>query len=124
MIYLDTHVVAWLYRGERALLSKRVQEIVTGNLLVVSPMVVLELDYLYEAKRVREPAAQVLHHLQRQLPLSICGKPFADIVAVAQYCGWTRDPFDRLIVAHASLEESILLTKDKTIRAHYRAAVW
>ncbi|MEW6353064.1 MAG: PIN domain-containing protein [Pseudomonadota bacterium] len=124
MIYLDTHVVAWLYQGARAQFSKRAQALIADNALSISPMVVLELDYLYETKRVREPAARVLRHLQRQLALSICDKPFADIVAAAHYCAWTRDPFDRLIVAHASLEENTLLTKDKAIHAHYRAAVW
>jgi len=37
---------------------------------------------------------------------------------------WTRDPFDRLIVGLAALAGSALLTKDRTIRKHYRKATW
>jgi PIN domain nuclease of toxin-antitoxin system len=37
---------------------------------------------------------------------------------------WTRDPFDRLITAHAAIDESPLLTKDDTIHTYYPGAVW
>jgi len=37
---------------------------------------------------------------------------------------WTRDPFDRLIVAHAAANDARLLTKDEKIRRHYKRAVW
>jgi PIN domain nuclease of toxin-antitoxin system len=37
---------------------------------------------------------------------------------------WTRDPFDRLIVARARATELPLLTKDMKIHAHFKAAVW
>jgi PIN domain nuclease of toxin-antitoxin system len=37
---------------------------------------------------------------------------------------WTRDPFDRLIVAQAAVRDAPLLTKDRAIRRRYRAAVW
>ena len=37
---------------------------------------------------------------------------------------WVRDPFDRLIVGHASANDAPLVTKDEKIRKHYRRAVW
>jgi PIN domain nuclease of toxin-antitoxin system len=37
---------------------------------------------------------------------------------------WTRDPFDRIIVANASLENSILVSKDQSILGHYPFARW
>jgi len=37
---------------------------------------------------------------------------------------WTRDPFDRLIVAHAIKANCNLLTKDEKIRKNYAHAVW
>jgi PIN domain nuclease of toxin-antitoxin system len=37
---------------------------------------------------------------------------------------WTRDPFDRLIVAQASLFDAPLITKDADVHAHYRNVVW
>jgi len=42
--------------------------------------------------------------------------------AVAQ--SWTRDPFDRLIVAQAAIRATALLTKDRVIRRRYAPAFW
>ena len=37
---------------------------------------------------------------------------------------WIRDPFDRLIVAHAAANDAPLITRDEKIRRHYKRAVW
>jgi len=38
---------------------------------------------------------------------------------------WSRDPFDRIIVAQAiANHDAVLLTADAHIRSHYRRAVW
>jgi PIN domain nuclease of toxin-antitoxin system len=37
---------------------------------------------------------------------------------------WVRDPFDRLIVAHAKANDAPLVTKDERIRLNYRHALW
>ena len=37
---------------------------------------------------------------------------------------WTRDPFDRIIVAQAALRRTSLITKDAVIRADYNRALW
>ncbi len=37
---------------------------------------------------------------------------------------WTRDPFDRWIVATAKLHRSPLITKDEKIQHHYADAIW
>ena len=46
------------------------------------------------------------------------------IVEQAQDIDWTRDVFDRLIVAQAALDAAALVTTDRTIRKHYPKAVW
>ncbi len=47
---------------------------------------------------------------------------FERVVETAERQAWMRDPFDRLIVAQASLAAAPLLTKDRTIREHYAKA--
>jgi len=38
---------------------------------------------------------------------------------------WTSDPFDRMIIAHASVNRaSPLITRDRSIRLHCANAVW
>jgi PIN domain nuclease of toxin-antitoxin system len=37
---------------------------------------------------------------------------------------WTRDTFDRLIVAEAQCANAVLVTKDLRIRGNYNRAIW
>jgi PIN domain nuclease of toxin-antitoxin system len=124
LIYLDTHVVAWLYAGQLEALPAAARDLIEEHDLLISPMVALELDYLYEINRVSEPAEVVLAALRPRLGLAICDLPFEDVVALSSRHHWTRDPFDRLIVSQAELRAAPLVTKDRAIHDHYRLAVW
>jgi len=124
MIYLDTHVVAWLYSGDLELLPEGVRDLLEGEELVISPMVELELQYLYESGRTTQPGRVVVDALDGEIGLSRCGLPFGQVVAAALDQDWTRDPFDRVIVAQARARRLPLLTRDQTIRDHYREAIW
>ncbi len=55
MIYLDTHVVVWLYAGLTARLRPAARDLLNTSDLAISPMVFLELQYLYETGRTTEP---------------------------------------------------------------------
>ncbi len=122
--YLDTHVVAWLYGGELEKLSTTAAEEIQKNDSLVSPMVVLELQYLFEIGRAASPASTVIEALKRRIGLSVCELSFAKVVESAVHQKWGRDPFDRLIVAHASANDAPLITKDEKIRRHYKRAIW
>ncbi len=87
-------------------------------------MVALELEYLFETGRISEPARIILQALARDIGLSLCDLPFADVAGAALRQSWTRDPFDRIIVAQAALRRTSLITKDADIRAHYDRALW
>jgi len=122
--YLDTHVVAWLYSGQLDLFPAAVRQMLAVEELLVSPMVVLELQYLFEIGRTTEPAETVVSYLQGRIGLQVCDKPFAKVILSALGNDWTRDPFDRIIVAQAALDDSRLLSKDAVIRARYPRAFW
>jgi PIN domain nuclease of toxin-antitoxin system len=124
MIYLDTHVVAWLYAGELDRLPQPVRELLDEEQVVISPMVELELQYLYESGRTTMPGRDVVAALAEEIGLGRCELPFAQVVAGALGESWTRDPFDRLIVAQASARRLPLLTRDQTIHDHYDEAIW
>ena len=47
-----------------------------------------------------------------------------DIISCGMDLSWTRDPFDRLLVATAELHEAPLITKDRTILENFAGAVW
>ena len=122
--YLDTHVLAWLYAGRVDLLSRRAKRLLESEDLLISPMVVLELEYLHEIGRLTERSSSVLHSLQAQIGLQICTLPFASVVEAARAQSWTRDPFDRVIVGQAVAAHGTLVTKDAITRRHYKRATW
>jgi PIN domain nuclease of toxin-antitoxin system len=89
-----------------------------------SPIIQLELQYLLEIKRITQPAAAILKDLAKRIGLRTCQKPFEQFMQESIKQRWTRDPFDRIIVAQAALDKTQLLTKDKTILANYKNSCW
>jgi PIN domain nuclease of toxin-antitoxin system len=124
LAYLDTHVAAWLFAGDVARLSAAARAAIEEDDLLVSPAVVLELQYLYETKRVSDAADQVVEDLRHRLSVRVCDLPFPDVARRAVTLSWTRDPFDRLIVAQAAIRAARLVTKDRTLRRRYAPSVW
>ena len=124
MILLDTHVVAWLFAGRIDLLSARARSLIEQPDLMISPIVILELQCLFEIGRTTLPGRTVVEDLQQRIGLEVSTTPFSAVVLAAEQQGWTRDPFDRLIVGHAAAEQATLVTKDATIQSHYPAAAW
>lgn len=124
-LYLDTHVLVWLYQDGAARLSPRgAAAIEAAERLLFSPVVELELAYLNEIGRIACAPATILDSLRRDLELESCKLPFASVVGAALGQTWTRDPFDRLIVAQAAHGEADLLTADRNIIEHYSRAFW
>ena len=124
MTYLDTHVVAWLYSSQVTLLSARAKKHIEDNELVVSPMVLLELDFLREVGRIAEGGRAVYQELHTSIGLRICEVEFSRVIAAASTLDWTRDPFDRIIVGQAAVSDSDLVTRDDAIRQHYPRTIW
>lgn len=110
MILLDTNALIWLDRGHRRarpLLRER-------HRLYISPATILELQFLHEIGRIRLPAGSVQPIVDDdrwtldEPPSGVWFEHAVDLV-------WTRDPFDRLIAAHAQLRRWRLATADQPI---------
>jgi PIN domain nuclease of toxin-antitoxin system len=122
-LYLDTHVLIWLRRGE----LRRFPATVRRRLdyepeLRISPMVLVELDVLHEIGSLTESSTTLVGGLD--LGIKVCDLPFPAVAAAAAHLAWTRDPFDRLIVAQAVVAQAPLVTRDRTIHRHSAVAYW
>lgn len=124
VIALDTHVAVWLHAGELERFPPSLQRRLDAVDLVICPIVLLEMEYLREIGRLNFTSKKILGDLVADLGLRVCDHPFSAIVSEAVKQTWTRDPFDRIIVAHALAAGHRLATRDETIRTHCRAAVW
>jgi PIN domain nuclease of toxin-antitoxin system len=123
--YLDTNALLWLSEGSLAGLSPKIDRLLERADLLFSPMVLLELDFLYEIKRSKRPARDVQSKVEHELGVRVCELPFSAIAGAALDEKWTRDPFDRLIVANAKANGfAWLISADEKMREHYPRTVW
>lgn len=124
MIYLDTHILVWLYAGLLEKFSQSIKAFLNENEILISPIVRLELQYLYEIDRVKESSNVIVADLSDRIGIKVCQKDFNAVVSQAMKYTWTRDPFDRVIVAQAELNDNILISKDNHILENYAHARW
>lgn len=110
MILLDTHALIWLHRGHR-----RTRSLEGHAGLYLSPASVLELQFLLEAGRIRLKSGATVRELVDDDRWLVDEAPSVAWFERARDFAWTRDPFDRLIVAHAALRGWRLATADEPI---------
>ena len=124
-LYLDTHIVVWLRQKELQKFSpKALFAIEQAEQLFISPMVELELKFLHEIGRISDTPYNILGDLGAMIGLKIDDRNFSEVIQKAMLIDWTRDPFDRIIVAHAMSQERKLLTKDENILSYFQDAIW
>lgn len=124
IIFVDTHIVVWLFSGKTELFSKNALNEIQKCDLYISPIVKLELSYLFEIGRIKEKPGKVLNALNKEIGLKLANDNFAEVVEESIKHSWTRDPFDRIISAHSKLRGFRLLTKDQTILTNCKFAFW
>ena len=113
MILLDTNALIWLEQGHRRArgLSRETRR------LYISPASLLELQFLVETGRIRLRSSNVVDLAHHDLWL-LDDPPAAAWFDQALDLSWTRDPFDRLLVAHARLRGWRLATADTALIEH------
>jgi PIN domain nuclease of toxin-antitoxin system len=87
-------------------------------------VVELELAYMHEIGRARDPVLVILAALRQSIGLEIADASLAELIHAAVGLDWTRDPFDRLIAAQAIVADAPLITADRTILANLPLATW
>ena len=110
VILLDTNALLWLDSGHKR--SRPLAQWLGS--LYVSPASLLEVQLLVELGRIRlrVPVADRLLDDDRWL---LDDPASGDWFSAALGLSWTRDPFDRLLVAHARLRRWRLATGDRML---------
>ncbi len=124
-VYLDTHIAIWLHDGLVERLTNEAKRLIEDNELLISPIVLLEFQYLRESNRIGMEPLHIYGYLNATFGIGLCSLPFSLVAQEAISIDWTRDPFDRVIVAQAAASSrSRLITADSEIRKHYPRASW
>lgn len=124
MIHLDTHTLIWLSLRREDLIGRNARAALDEDAVAVSPIVELELTYLFERGRLATAPREVFETVRVGLPFTRSDARLDAVSLAALPLAWTRDPFDRLIVANAIADGARLLTIDRTILTNFKDAVW
>lgn len=114
MILLDTNAVIWMDQSHPR--TRKLARSVSR--LRVSPATLLELQMLEEIGRLR--LRQRVRGVIDSDDWDIDEPPVSEWFEQSAEESWTRDPFDRLIVAHARLRGFRLATGDSAILERLR----
>lgn len=66
----------------------------------------------------------MLAAIRQEIGIEVADGSIVELGQAAADLSWTRDPFDRLISAHAIVANAALITADETIRTNLPLAVW
>ena len=78
--YLDTQLVVWLGEARLDRLTPLAQAALEDGELAISPMVLLELEYLYEIHRIVRPPLALAQQLWNQIGLEIMWSRLVNVV--------------------------------------------
>ena len=123
-VFLDTHAAVFLWEGRAEVFGARSQELLERAALFVSPIVRLELQLLREIGKLKVHPDQILGSLASDAQVVATEDALDALVPLAMPLSWTRDPFDRLLVATALLHEAPFVTRDRRIHENFPGAVW
>ena len=116
-LLLDTHFLIWLVLGSRRLAE--FPWIERHRPWGVSPVSFLEIQFLAEVGRLSVRNPEFVDTVMADPRFTVDDVPLVRLVRHALGLGWTRDPFDRLLVAHSAARRTPLCTTDRVIRANH-----
>lgn len=110
VILLDTNALLWLEQGHR-----RGRALAGRSRLYLSPATLLELQMLIETGRLRALPGVTPAVIAADERWVVDDVPSTRWFTMAAEIAWTRDPFDRLLVAHARVRGWKLATADEAL---------
>lgn len=125
MYLLDTHTLLWFLRDSPQLSKKALEIITTENKVYVSIASLWEiaikksigkLEFEHSIEKIAE-----LCHEKDILILQIQPKYFDKVIKLPNI---HNDPFDRLIIAQAIIENLVIITKDTIIPKYSVKTIW
>ena len=117
-LLLDTHFLIWLVLG-----SKRIAKFPWLDRYRpwgVSPVSFLEIQFLAEIGRLTVRNPEFTNAVMSDVRFTVDDIPLTSLVRYALQLDWTRDPFDRLLVAHSLARRIAFCTTDRAIVNHHR----
>jgi len=125
-LLLDTHAFLWWLAGDRALPEQVRDEIAKAQFVYVSAASVWEIATKYRIGKL-PGAAAIVGNLSRviaseeftELPIGIRHAEVAGLLP-----GPHRDPFDRMLIAQATVDDLMLVSNEEIFDAYGAQRLW
>lgn len=121
-VLIDTHVFLWILSESKRL--KSLTWLKDFSPYCVSPISILEIKFLEECGRLKIDLEKIIEGIRFDERFKIDDVSLEKLCLQALEISWTRDPFDRFLVAHSSLRRIPFGTCDHTIQKNYPRAVF
>jgi len=116
-LLLDTHFLIWALVGSKRFAPYAWLERHTP--WGVSPISLLEIQFLSEVDRLKVRQPEFADAVLDDPRFIVDEVPLLALVRHALPLDWTRDPFDRLLVAHSTARRTLLCTLDRSIHENH-----
>jgi PIN domain nuclease of toxin-antitoxin system len=122
-VLLDTHAALWWLSGDERFGENAARQLSDEtNQVLLSAAVVWEVAIKRSLGKLEAPDdfdSTLLNAGAQGLPVSL------DHAAAVERLPWHhRDPFDRLLVAQASIEGAAIVTRDESLRPYGVTLIW
>jgi len=126
-VLLDTHTFIW-WDGDSTKLSARALAICSDpqNALLLSVVSVWEMVIKLQLDKLTlsMPLADIIANQQKQNRIDVLPVTLDHVLAVEQLPAHHKDPFDRPLIAQATVEGATLLSGDPVFAAYSVSTVW
>lgn len=120
-VLLDTHIFIW-WNGDLDRLSPEARSLCEDkeNILVLSLASVWEMQIKYQLGKLtfHQPLPEIIQSQQQNNNLEILPIAIEHIYALQNLPAHHRDPFDRLLIAQATVEQIPIITADPALRQY------
>lgn len=123
---LDTHTFVWFLNGDKNLSGKAKKEILKASnekFISIAGIWEMAIKVSLGKLKINCPFKDVLSQIEENgfliLPIS-----FEHTLFVSQLEFHHRDPFDRLILAQAMVEDMVLISKDRSFKNYDVKVLW
>jgi len=126
-LLLDTHTFIW-WDSDPLKLTPQVLNMCQDpeNLLLLSVASVWEMQIKLQFGRLKLtlPLAELVAGQQQTNKIVILNVKLEHILALEKLPPHHKDPFDRLLIAQANIEEAVLVSKDQIFKEYPVQTVW
>ncbi|GAB4506077.1 MAG: type II toxin-antitoxin system VapC family toxin [Anaerolineales bacterium] len=126
-LLLDTHTFIW-WDSEPAKLSPQALALCqdTQNMLLLSVASIWEMQIKFQLGKLRLalPLKEIIESQRQTNNIEILPVTLAHVLALEHLPAYHKDPFDRLLVAQAIVEEAVLVSGDPNIAKYPVQVVW